>query len=156
MLSFPLLVHISSYRYAFNLQFWWVDKDPLRGPTTSSDPVSVVDWGGILFMSLRIWHLWGNTIFESRRLIKVISINEIRQLYMLSLNICKHSRNNHLNIVSSFHVCSHKSMWIGKTVLQQILWIPSQHLPFLKSLTTLDVIFISIYHCANQYFYRIV
>ena len=39
-------------------------------------------------MSLRIWHLWGSTIFGSRRLIKVI---QICQLSKLSLNICIHS-----------------------------------------------------------------
>ena len=47
----------------------------LRGPTTCSDPVGIVDWGGVLFTSLRIWHMWGNMIFGSSRLIKVIPIS---------------------------------------------------------------------------------
>ena len=29
----------------------------LRGPTTCSDPVGIVDWGCVFFTSLRIWHL---------------------------------------------------------------------------------------------------
>ena len=39
-----------------------------------SDPVGIMDWGGVLFMSLRVWHLWGSTIFGSRHLIKVLPI----------------------------------------------------------------------------------
>ena len=50
-------------------------KGALRGPTTSSDPVGIMDWGGVLFMSLGNWRLWGSTIFRSRRLIKVIAIS---------------------------------------------------------------------------------
>ena len=49
-------------------------KGALRGPTTRSDPVGIVDWGGIIFMRPSIRHMWGSTIFESRRLIKVIPI----------------------------------------------------------------------------------
>ena len=30
----------------------------LRRPTTCSEPVGIMDGGGVLFMSLRIWHLW--------------------------------------------------------------------------------------------------
>ena len=30
----------------------------LRIPTTCSNPVGIIDWGGVLFMSLRICHLW--------------------------------------------------------------------------------------------------
>ena len=37
-------------------------KGALRGPTTCSDPVGIIDWGGVLFISLRIWHLWGSMI----------------------------------------------------------------------------------------------
>ena len=33
------------------------------------DPVGIMDWGGVLFMSLKIQHLWGSTIFGSRRLL---------------------------------------------------------------------------------------
>ena len=43
-------------------------------------------------MQFRICHMWGSTIFGSRRLIKAIprlyAINMIRQLPKLSLNIC--------------------------------------------------------------------
>ena len=37
-------------------------------------PVGITDWGDVLFISLRIWHLWGSKIFGSMRLIKVIRI----------------------------------------------------------------------------------
>ena len=47
-------------------------KGTLRGRTTCYDPVGIMDWRGVLFTSLRFWHLWGSTIFGSRRLIKVI------------------------------------------------------------------------------------
>ena len=43
-------------------------KDALCGPTACSDPMVIMDWGGVLFMSLRIWHMRGSTIFGSRRL----------------------------------------------------------------------------------------
>ena len=36
-------------------------------------------------MSLRIWHLWGSTIFGSRRLIKVIPISAIKEISQLSV-----------------------------------------------------------------------
>ena len=55
-----------------------------------------MDWRGVIFRSLRIWHLRGSMIFGSRRLIKVIpisAINNIRQLFKLSLNICIHSKS---------------------------------------------------------------
>ena len=40
-------------------------KGALCGPTTCADPVGIMDWREVLFMSLRIWHLWGSTILES-------------------------------------------------------------------------------------------
>ena len=42
-------------------------KSPLRGQTKCSDPMVFMDWGGVLFMSLMIWHLWGSPIFISKR-----------------------------------------------------------------------------------------
>ena len=56
-----------------------------------------MDWEDILFMNLRIWHMWGNTILWSRRLVNT-SVVPIchqwgRQLSKLSLNICIHSRS---------------------------------------------------------------
>ena len=37
-------------------------KGALRGTTTCADTVGIIDWGGVLFMSLRICHLWGRII----------------------------------------------------------------------------------------------
>ena len=31
----------------FNPQFWWVNKSALRGPTTCSNPVGIMDCGGL-------------------------------------------------------------------------------------------------------------
>ena len=39
---------------AFNPQFWGVSKSALSRLTTCSDPVGIVDGGGVLFMSLKI------------------------------------------------------------------------------------------------------
>ena len=30
--------------------------------TLSSEPVDIMDWGGVLFTNLMIGHLWGNTL----------------------------------------------------------------------------------------------
>ena len=67
--------------------------DALRRPTTCSDLVGIVDWGSVLFTSLRIWHLCGSTILRSRRLIQVMPICHQCQLSKLSLNISIHSKS---------------------------------------------------------------
>ena len=59
-----------------------------------------------IFMSLRIWHLWDNSIFGLRRLIKdeyLFAINEIGQLSKLSLNIYIHWRSYPSKLRSFIH-----------------------------------------------------
>ena len=45
-----------------------VNSDPVG--IVNSDPVGIVNWGVVLFVNLKIWHMWGSTIFGSRRLVK--------------------------------------------------------------------------------------
>ena len=42
--------------------------------STCSDSVVIMDWGCVLFMSLRIWHLWAARYSDQKRLINVIPI----------------------------------------------------------------------------------
>ena len=76
---------------AFNPQFWWVSKDALRGLTTCSNLVGVVtrchesrDLTSVGRHDLRI---------NALNIINLSIINEIRQLFRLSLNICILSRS---------------------------------------------------------------
>ena len=75
---------IANVRQAFCVQYTVLVsyKCASSGLTSCSHPM---DWGGGLK------HLWGCTIFGSRRLLKKSVVNEIRQLSKLSLNICIHS-----------------------------------------------------------------
>ena len=78
-------------RSTFNLQFWWVKKAALHGSTSCSDLVGILDWGGVLLINLRIWHLWSSMIFGLKLLIKVTSI--CHQLNLSVSRLCINSRS---------------------------------------------------------------
>ena len=59
-----------------------------------------MDWGGVLFTSLRIWYLWGSTIFGSKRLIKVSHFFTQRHYTLYICTVC--------DIVQWFHWLEHR------------------------------------------------
>ena len=85
---------------AFNMQFWCVKKCALLRSTTCSDPIEFVDCGGVTFVSLRIWHMWGSTIFKLGRSINVVL-----------LSICYHWDPSGVSQLS-FTMSSDKFVWM--------------------------------------------
>ena len=94
-----------------------------------SDPVAIVYWGDVLFMSLRIEHMWGSTIFGSRSLIKVTLIyqnSSIRSVSYLVKRIITHANKSRYTHYKQIYVSSVTYIRSDKIFLFQTNTCPYQ------------------------------
>ena len=73
----------------------------------SVDPVGIVDW---IFMSLRIWHMWGITIFGSSRLINGHAYMSSVRSFISKLSLTFKQRVTHCCVIEDYNLLK-TSLW---------------------------------------------